>query len=97
MTDKDTGGSAFPVTEFSADDEKGMDLRDYLAGHALSVPILSGLTDRVHPRRILLIGAAFSGLSSLGYALFASIRYRVFGRLDECRVPAPEERARFLA
>lgn len=37
MTDKDTGGSAFPVTEFSADDEKGMDLRDYLAGHALSV------------------------------------------------------------
>jgi MFS family permease len=43
----------------------------YFAGYALSVPILSGLTDRMHPKRILLIGAAFAGLSSLGYALFA--------------------------
>jgi MFS family permease len=43
----------------------------YFAGYALSVPILSGLTDRMHPRRILLIGTAFAGLSSLGYALFA--------------------------
>jgi MFS family permease len=43
----------------------------YFAGYAMSVPILSGLTDRMHPRRILLIGAALAGLSSLGYALFA--------------------------
>ena len=30
------------------------------------------------------------------YTAFARIRYRVFGKLDSCRVPAPEERARFL-
>ena len=30
------------------------------------------------------------------YAAFAGIRYRVFGKLDSCRVPSPQERARFL-
>jgi GMP synthase (glutamine-hydrolysing) len=30
------------------------------------------------------------------YAAFARIRYRVFGKLDDCRVPSLEERARFL-
>jgi len=30
------------------------------------------------------------------YAAFARIRYRVFGKLDTCRVPSSEERARFL-
>ncbi|NRA08630.1 MAG: DUF393 domain-containing protein [Myxococcales bacterium] len=30
------------------------------------------------------------------YAAFARIRYRVFGKLDSCRVPSPQERARFL-
>jgi predicted DCC family thiol-disulfide oxidoreductase YuxK len=36
-------------------------------------------------------------LADLGYALFARHRYRVFGRLDTCRVPSPAEQARFLA
>jgi len=36
------------------------------------------------------------GLRDLGYRLFARSRYRVFGRLDACRVPGPAERARFL-
>jgi predicted DCC family thiol-disulfide oxidoreductase YuxK len=30
------------------------------------------------------------------YAALARVRYRVFGRRDACRVPAPEERSRFL-
>jgi predicted DCC family thiol-disulfide oxidoreductase YuxK len=36
-------------------------------------------------------------LTDLGYDIFARLRYRVFGRLDECRVPTPTERQRFLA
>jgi predicted DCC family thiol-disulfide oxidoreductase YuxK len=34
--------------------------------------------------------------TDLGYRIFARTRYRVFGRLDACRVPAPGERARML-
>ena len=36
-------------------------------------------------------------VTDFGYAMFARVRYRVFGRIDACRVPEPEERARFLA
>ena len=36
-------------------------------------------------------------LTDLGYRLVAKIRYRVWGKLDQCRVPTPDERARFLA
>jgi predicted DCC family thiol-disulfide oxidoreductase YuxK len=35
-------------------------------------------------------------LADLGYWLFARVRYRVFGRLDACRVPLPGERSRIL-
>ncbi|MBK9371287.1 MAG: DUF393 domain-containing protein [Deltaproteobacteria bacterium] len=35
-------------------------------------------------------------LTDLGYRVVASIRYRVWGELDACRLPSPEERARFL-
>ena len=31
------------------------------------------------------------------YDLFARNRYRMFGRLDHCRLPSAEERARFIA
>jgi len=34
--------------------------------------------------------------TDLGYRIFARLRYRVFGRLDACRVPGPGERARML-
>ena len=34
-------------------------------------------------------------LLDLGYRMVAAIRYRVFGKRDACRVPSPEERARF--
>jgi len=30
------------------------------------------------------------------YKLFAKNRYRLFGKQDACRLPSPEERARFL-
>jgi predicted DCC family thiol-disulfide oxidoreductase YuxK len=36
-------------------------------------------------------------LTDLGYRVFARLRYRVFGRLEACRVPTPAERRRFLA
>ena len=35
-------------------------------------------------------------LADLAYRLFASLRYRIFGKLDACRVPSDAERARFL-
>ncbi|MHA1600641.1 MAG: MFS transporter [Alphaproteobacteria bacterium] len=42
----------------------------YFAGYMAVVPVLVSLTDRVDPRRIYLIGAVDSILSSLGFALF---------------------------
>lgn len=35
-------------------------------------------------------------LRDLGYRGVASIRYRLFGKLEACRRPTPAERARFL-
>lgn len=35
-------------------------------------------------------------LRDLGYALFARLRYRVFGMRAACMVPTPELRARFI-
>ena len=33
---------------------------------------------------------------NLGYRLIAAIRYRIWGRVDACELPSPEQRARFL-
>ena len=35
-------------------------------------------------------------LTDACYRLFAGLRYRLFGRLEHCLTPSPEERARFL-
>lgn len=35
-------------------------------------------------------------LADLAYRIFVRLRYRLFGRLDVCRVPGESERARFL-
>ncbi len=35
-------------------------------------------------------------LRDLGYRAFAAIRYRVFGKLDSCRIPSESEAERFL-
>jgi predicted DCC family thiol-disulfide oxidoreductase YuxK len=36
-------------------------------------------------------------LADLVYAVVARLRYRVFGKTDACELPAPDQRARFLA
>jgi predicted DCC family thiol-disulfide oxidoreductase YuxK len=35
-------------------------------------------------------------LRDLGYRLIAHFRYRIWGRLDTCPIPTPQERIRFL-
>ncbi|MEE3331692.1 MAG: DCC1-like thiol-disulfide oxidoreductase family protein [Myxococcota bacterium] len=47
-------------------------------------------------RTLRLLEALPQGLSDVVYALFAATRYRLFGKLDSCRVPTAEERDRFL-
>lgn len=37
-----------------------------------------------------------SGILNFGYNLVAENRYRLFGKRDTCRLPTPEERARFI-
>lgn len=43
-----------------------------------------------------LLGALPGGLLDWGYDLVARHRYRVFGRFDQCVLPRPEHRRRFL-
>jgi len=43
----------------------------YFAGYVGAVPVLSSLTDRIDPRRVLLAGLALGAGASLGFALFA--------------------------
>ena len=38
-----------------------------------------------------------SVLTDLGYRALASSRYRLFGKLEACRIPEPQEAARFWA
>lgn len=35
-------------------------------------------------------------LRNIGYDLFASVRYRLFGRTEACFIPSPSERAQFI-
>lgn len=35
-------------------------------------------------------------VTDIGYRLVSSVRYRLFGRFDQCRVPSPEDRDRVL-
>lgn len=37
-----------------------------------------------------------SSLLNVAYDVVASNRYKIFGKKDSCRLPTPEERARFL-
>lgn len=38
-----------------------------------------------------------SFLTDLGYRVVAATRYQLFGKLEACRIPAPEQAERFLA
>jgi predicted DCC family thiol-disulfide oxidoreductase YuxK len=42
------------------------------------------------------LGLLPAALTDLGYRFVAAVRYRVFGVREACRLPRPEERARFL-
>ncbi len=44
-----------------------------------------------------LLGTIPKSIADLGYNTFARFRYKLFGKLDACRVPNPDERERFLA
>lgn len=35
-------------------------------------------------------------IRDVGYRVVSALRYRLFGRHESCRIPTPEERARFL-
>ena len=48
------------------------------------------------PRWVRVLALLPRALTDRGYRLLARARYRVFGRLDACRVPAPGERERML-
>jgi len=48
------------------------------------------------PRWVGLLARLPRGLTDAGYRIVARLRYRVFGRLDACRVPGPGERERML-
>ena len=43
------------------------------------------------------LGVLPTFLTDAGYKMVASARYRIWGKADACTLPAPEERARFLA
>jgi len=43
----------------------------YFAGYVAAVPALSSLTDRIDPRRVLVVSLALGGAASLGFALLA--------------------------
>jgi predicted DCC family thiol-disulfide oxidoreductase YuxK len=42
------------------------------------------------------LGVLPSFLTDAGYKMVAAARYRIWGRVDACVLPAPEARARFL-
>jgi predicted DCC family thiol-disulfide oxidoreductase YuxK len=48
------------------------------------------------PRWVRVLASFPRALTDLGYRVIARLRYRVFGRLDACRVPGPHERERML-
>jgi predicted DCC family thiol-disulfide oxidoreductase YuxK len=47
-------------------------------------------------RHWALLGVLPAFVTDLGYRALAASRYRIFGTLDACRIPTPDERARFL-
>lgn len=72
------GFSTFPalIPEFEAAwnltrAEAGVISGAYFAGYVAAVPVLTGLTDRVDPKRIILFSLALGGAASVGYAALA--------------------------
>lgn len=51
--------------------EAGLMASSFAVGYMLAVPVLTGLTDRVDARLVLLVGSLVSGLATLTFGLFA--------------------------
>jgi len=47
-------------------------------------------------RAVALFGVLPTAVLDFGYDLVARYRYRVFGRFDQCMLPRPEQRRRFV-
>ena len=47
-------------------------------------------------RAVALFGVLPTAVLDLGYDLVARYRYRVFGRFDQCVLPRPGQRSRFV-
>ena len=75
-------------------DASGGAERVYLRSQAILRVWIEVAPERALPRWLLHLPLP---LADLLYRIFASQRYRLFGKLSECRVPSPEERGRFLA
>ncbi len=65
---------------------------------ALRSAAVIGILDAIGDRSLSLacLRALPRWLRDLGYRGFVALRYRVFGRLESCRQPDPQERERFL-
>jgi predicted DCC family thiol-disulfide oxidoreductase YuxK len=64
----------------------------YRSDAALRILAISGAA----PWVLRLLRIVPRPLRELGYALIARYRYRIWGQLDECRIPSEDEKARFL-
>lgn len=74
-------------------DTLGGDERVYLR----SAAVLRILAELPSPwRQLRALGVLPGSLLDLAYRAFARLRYRMFGRLDACRVPSADDRARML-
>jgi len=90
MADSGTG----PGTILTVEDADGPAEKLLVRSDAV-VAMLSQLP-RPWPAIAVMVGWATRPVCDLGYRLIARWRYRIWGRLESCPLPAAEERERFL-
>jgi predicted DCC family thiol-disulfide oxidoreductase YuxK len=90
MADSGTG----PGTILTVEDADGPAEKLLVRSDAV-VAMLSQLP-RPWPAIAVMVGWAPRPVCDLGYRLIARWRYRIWGRLESCPLPAAEERERFL-
>ena len=76
-------------------------VRDYRAGHARSLvkgraALFVAKTLGWPWRAVAVFGLLPTVVLDWGYDIVARYRYRVFGRFDQCMLPRPEQRKRFV-
>lgn len=67
---------------------------DYLVRSAAIRELIQGLPEFRFFDLVLRVSPA--PLADVGYRIFSKLRTRVFGRLDQCRVPSADERDLFV-